>query len=44
MSAGDAYREDLIVETMAGLTAGLCSTVLLHPIEMIKVRLQGTYR
>lgn len=32
-----------IVETVAGLTAGTVSTLVLHPLDLIKVRLQGVY-
>lgn len=30
------------VETIAGFTAGVVSTVCLHPLDLIKTRLQGT--
>lgn len=30
------------VETAAGFTAGLASTLCLHPLDLIKTRLQGT--
>jgi solute carrier family 25 folate transporter 32 len=29
------------VETVAGFTAGVVSTLTLHPLDMIKTRLQG---
>lgn len=31
------------VETVAGFTAGIVSTLCLHPVDLIKTRLQGTY-
>lgn len=30
-----------IVETVAGFTAGIVSTLSLHPLDLIKTRLQG---
>lgn len=32
-----------IIETVAGLTAGVVSTLTLHPLDLIKTRLQSTY-
>lgn len=29
------------VETVAGFTAGIVSTLSLHPLDMVKTRLQG---
>jgi solute carrier family 25 (mitochondrial folate transporter), member 32 len=29
------------VETIAGLSAGLVSTIVVHPLDIIKTRLQG---
>jgi hypothetical protein len=30
-----------VVETVAGFTAGIVSTLSLHPLDLIKTRLQG---
>lgn len=30
-----------LVETVAGFTAGIVSTLSLHPLDLIKTRLQG---
>jgi solute carrier family 25 folate transporter 32 len=30
-----------VVETTAGLSAGLISTIIVHPLDIIKTRLQG---
>lgn len=30
------------VETVAGFTAGIVSTLCLHPLDLVKTRLQGT--
>ena len=30
-----------VVETVAGFTAGVISTLCLHPLDLIKTRLQG---
>ena len=30
-----------VVETIAGFTAGVISTLCLHPLDLIKTRLQG---
>lgn len=30
-----------LVETVAGFTAGVISTLCLHPLDLIKTRLQG---
>lgn len=30
------------IETIAGLSAGLVSTIVVHPLDIIKTRLQGT--
>jgi len=32
---------DPIVESIAGLSAGLASTLIAHPLDLIKTRLQG---
>ena len=32
------------IETISGLAAGLVSTVIVHPLDIIKTRLQGSYR
>lgn len=34
-------RSESLVETTAGLTAGFASTIVLHPLDVIKTRLQG---
>lgn len=31
------------VETVAGFTAGIVSTLCLHPLDLVKTRLQGVY-
>lgn len=31
------------VETVAGFTAGIASTLCLHPLDLVKTRLQGRY-
>lgn len=31
------------VETAAGFTAGIVSTLIFHPLDVIKTRLQGVY-
>ena len=31
-----------IVDTIAGLCAGACGTVMGHPLDMVKTRLQGS--
>lgn len=33
----------VLVETISGLMAGLLSTLVAHPLDLIKVRLQGSY-
>lgn len=30
-----------LVETIAGLTAGVATTIIVHPLDLIKTRLQG---
>lgn len=30
-----------LVETIAGLTAGAVTTIVVHPLDLIKTRLQG---
>ena len=30
-----------IIESIAGLTAGVVTTVVVHPLDLIKTRLQG---
>lgn len=30
-----------VVETIAGFTAGIASTLSLHPLDLVKTRLQG---
>lgn len=32
-----------LVETIAGLTAGTASTLAVHPLDVIKTRLQSRY-
>jgi hypothetical protein len=32
-----------VVETIAGFTAGTATTLCLHPLDLIKTRLQGTF-
>ena len=32
---------DPLVESIAGLSAGLASTLIAHPLDLIKIRLQG---
>lgn len=32
----------VLVETISGLMAGLLSTLVAHPLDLIKVRLQGS--
>lgn len=34
----------MVVETVSGLTAGLLSTICVHPLDLIKTRLQSTFR
>jgi solute carrier family 25 folate transporter 32 len=31
-----------VVETVAGFTAGVASTLCVHPLDLVKTRLQGT--
>lgn len=31
------------VETLAGFTAGVASTLCLHPLDLVKTRLQGSH-
>lgn len=31
------------VETVAGFTAGIVSTLCLHPLDLVKTRLQGKH-
>lgn len=33
-----------LVESIAGLSAGLASTLIAHPLDLIKTRLQGMLR
>ncbi|KAI5301836.1 hypothetical protein KEM56_001307 [Ascosphaera pollenicola] len=39
-ASGGGHLPPSIVETVAGLTAGTVSTLVLHPLDLIKVRLQ----
>lgn len=32
-----------VVETIAGFTAGIASTLSLHPLDLVKTRLQGMF-
>ncbi|KAH0543344.1 hypothetical protein FGG08_002300 [Glutinoglossum americanum] len=43
MSNNNALPSSL-VETIAGLTAGVVTTLVVHPLDIIKTRLQGKYR
>lgn len=40
MTAQDGLSSSF-VETVAGFTAGIVSTLCLHPLDLIKTRLQG---
>ena len=31
----------LLVETIAGFTAGVATTIVVHPLDLLKTRLQG---
>lgn len=30
-----------LIETIAGFTAGVASTIVVHPLDVVKTRLQG---
>lgn len=40
MTSQDGFSSSF-VETVAGFTAGIVSTLSLHPLDMVKTRLQG---
>ena len=40
----DVYWSQSLVETMAGFSAGIASTLCLHPLDLIKTRLQGKFK
>jgi hypothetical protein len=42
MSTGHA-QTNWLVETIAGFAGGFISTILLHPLDVIKTRLQGLF-
>lgn len=35
---------DSLIESLAGFLAGVASTIVAHPLDLIKTRLQGTLR
>jgi hypothetical protein len=43
MASEQTTKGYLLVEAAAGFTAGLVATTVLHPVDLIKVRLQGNY-
>jgi len=32
-----------LIETIAGFTAGIVTTIVVHPLDLIKTRLQGPF-
>lgn len=36
-------RPRVVVESVAGFTAGFLNTLVVHPLDLIKTRLQGTH-
>ena len=42
MNINDMLPQPLI-ETVAGFTAGAVTTVVVHPLDLIKTRLQGNF-
>ena len=42
MGGADIKRSNRsLVEIIAGLTAGVATTIIVHPLDLIKTRLQG---
>lgn len=39
---GENGLSSSFVEAVAGFTAGIVSTLCLHPLDLVKTRLQGT--
>lgn len=42
MPAAD-HLSHSVIETTAGFVAGLTSTLIVHPLDIVKTRLQGNY-
>lgn len=43
MTENHAHFSPALVETIAGLSAGTVSTLAVHPLDVIKTRLQSSY-
>lgn len=43
MNENHARLSPALVETIAGLSAGTISTLAVHPLDVIKTRLQSSY-
>lgn len=39
----DAGLSPALVETIAGLSAGTMATLIVHPLDIVKTRMQSTY-